>query len=100
VDYIQNGNTGVLVPYGDVVALREAIHGLITNREKARSMGERARAAAAAYTTERSNTMIWTVALRLAGEGPPAAAQASVSGNPAPGAEAEPYTEAKWEAAR
>jgi glycosyltransferase involved in cell wall biosynthesis len=62
-DYIQNGNTGVLVPYGDVVALREAIQGLMASREKARAMSECAMAAAASFTTQRSNIMIWAHAL-------------------------------------
>jgi glycosyltransferase involved in cell wall biosynthesis len=99
-DYVQNGVTGVLVPYGDVVALRQAIQGLMASRDKARTMSERARAAAAPFTTERTNTMIWTLALQRAGEYPPAAALASVSGNPAPHSDAETYTEAKWGAGR
>lgn len=88
-DYIKNGETGLLVPYGDVAALREAIQGFMVNREEARSIGERARVAAAAFTTERTNILIWNLSLQLAGEQPAAAAQASVSGNPAPESDVE-----------
>jgi glycosyltransferase involved in cell wall biosynthesis len=65
-DYIENGKTGVLVPYGDVAALQAAIRHLLTHPQDAREMGERARAAAGWFTTERCNVTIWNHALQLA----------------------------------
>jgi glycosyltransferase involved in cell wall biosynthesis len=67
-DYIENGKTGVLVPYGDVPALRAAIAHLLAHPEEARQIGERARCAAARFTTERCNVTIWNHALRLVDE--------------------------------
>jgi len=66
-DYIEDGKTGLLVPYGDVAALREAIRDLMTNREKARAMGARARKAAEPLTVQNTNTLIWQLALDLLG---------------------------------
>jgi glycosyltransferase involved in cell wall biosynthesis len=67
-DYIENGKTGVLVPYGDTTALQQAIRFLLEHPDEAHAMGERARLAAAPLTTERCNVTIWEHALRLAGE--------------------------------
>ena len=67
-DYIENGRTGVLVPYGDPLLLRAAIEYLMANPEHARAMGEQARSAAAWFTTERCNTTIWRHTLDLVDE--------------------------------
>jgi len=67
-DYIDPGRTGIVVPYGDPIALRDAINWLAGNREEARAMGERARLSAEPLTTERSNIAIWRHALQLAQE--------------------------------
>jgi glycosyltransferase involved in cell wall biosynthesis len=64
-DYIESGNTGLLVPYGDTAGLQQAIQSLLDRPEERRSMGERARLAALPLTTERCNTLIWEHALRL-----------------------------------
>jgi glycosyltransferase involved in cell wall biosynthesis len=67
-DYIENGRTGVLVPYGDASVLRAAIAHLLAHPEEARQMGDRARSAAAWFTTERCNVTIWNHALQLVDE--------------------------------
>jgi len=64
-DYIENGRSGVLVPYGDVRALREAVQYLMDHPEEAQAMGDRAKLAAAPLTTERCNTVIWNHTLSL-----------------------------------
>jgi hypothetical protein len=64
-DYIENRKTGLLVPYGDVRALQQAIRFLLEHPEERRAMGERARLAASPLTTERCNTLIWTHTLQL-----------------------------------
>jgi glycosyltransferase involved in cell wall biosynthesis len=66
VDYIENGRTGVLVPYGEAAALRSAIEHLLTHAEEARAMGRCAQAAASLMTTERCCNTIWNHALQLA----------------------------------
>ena len=73
-DYIENGKTGLLVPYGDARALREAVQYLMDHPEEAQAMGEQAQRATTPLTTERCNVTIWGHALRLAGEIRPAAA--------------------------
>jgi len=65
-DYIENGKTGLLVPYGDVAALREAISYLWEHLEEARAMGEQAQRAATPLTTQHCNELIWADAVRLA----------------------------------
>ena len=64
-DYIAQGKTGLLVPYGNVSALRAAISRLWQAPGEARAIGERAREAAAPLTTERCNSEIWKLAMRL-----------------------------------
>jgi glycosyltransferase involved in cell wall biosynthesis len=65
-DYIENGRSGVLVPYGDTTALQQAIRFLLDHPDEARTMGERARLAATPLTTQHCNELIWADALRLA----------------------------------
>lgn len=58
-DYIVDRETGVLVPYGDVEALREAIVCLAKDPEMVRAMGERARQSAMPLDTVICNIRIW-----------------------------------------
>ena len=67
-DYIENGRTGVLVPYGDPQALREKILFLLSHPAEARALGDNARRAAAPLTTEHCNALIWTHTLQLVSE--------------------------------
>lgn len=64
-DYIENGRTGILVPYGQPQKLKDAIEALLANPAEARAIGERARNTAAAFTTENCNAMIWKHAIAL-----------------------------------
>jgi glycosyltransferase involved in cell wall biosynthesis len=64
-DYIQNGKTGLLVPYGDPVALRDAIRELWDNPEEARALGDSGYDSAVQLTTERCNTEIWNLSFDL-----------------------------------
>lgn len=64
-DYIENGRTGLLVPYGDAGALRHAIEWLWSNPEEARSLGRRGCEVAVPLTTERCNLEIWSHAFDL-----------------------------------
>jgi glycosyltransferase involved in cell wall biosynthesis len=68
VDYIENGRTGVLVPYGEAAALGSAIEHLLAHPEEARAMGRCAKAAASLMTTERCCNTIWNHALQLVEE--------------------------------
>jgi glycosyltransferase involved in cell wall biosynthesis len=66
-DYIDHGVDGLLVPPGDVEALREAILALISNSARAREMGERARAkVVSGYSTEDHFKKIIALAAELA----------------------------------
>jgi glycosyltransferase involved in cell wall biosynthesis len=65
IDYIENGKTGILVPYGDVASLRKAIQFLMEHPEERKRMGERGRITALPLTTERFNTLVWEHALQL-----------------------------------
>lgn len=64
-DYIEHDKTGLLVPYGDVAALRRSLLELCENPAKARSLGQNARNMAAPLTTERCNTEMWHLGLSL-----------------------------------
>jgi glycosyltransferase involved in cell wall biosynthesis len=52
-DFITDGVDGLIVDYEDPAALRAAIRRILDDPEAARRMGERARARAAEFTTER-----------------------------------------------
>jgi len=73
VDVIQHGVNGLLVPVGDARALREAIVALWNDPDKARRMGENARAHVEKYHT----LEMFTAAVR-------SAAEALLDGIPAP----------------
>ena len=79
-DYIEHGKTGVLVPYGDVPALRQAIRYLLERPREAHAMGEQAQRVAAPLTTERCNVAMWQHALQLVGKMQPGAASAAGRG--------------------
>jgi glycosyltransferase involved in cell wall biosynthesis len=53
VDFITDGEDGLIVDYEDPQGLRKAIRWVLDHPEAARRMGERARARAAWFTTER-----------------------------------------------
>ena len=73
VDVIQDGVTGVYVPVGDPVALREAMLSLWNDPHRAHTMGARARA----YVEEHHTLDQFAVNVRTA-------AEASLEGRPAP----------------
>ena len=73
VDVIQDGVTGVYVPIGDPVALRQAMLSLWNEPERARDMGARARA----YVEQHHTLERFASNVR-------AAAEASLEGRPAP----------------
>jgi glycosyltransferase involved in cell wall biosynthesis len=73
VDVIQDGVTGVYVPVGDPVALREAMLSLWNEPQRARAMGARARA----YVEQHHTLEQFALNVR-------AAAEASLEGRPAP----------------
>ena len=52
-EYIEHGQTGFVVPAGDVEALRDALGSIIDDPGHARAIGERAKHVAAQYTAER-----------------------------------------------
>lgn len=52
-DWLEDGVTGIAVPPNDEAALANAIISLLTDRQMARTMGERARQRALAYSIER-----------------------------------------------
>jgi glycosyltransferase involved in cell wall biosynthesis len=64
-DYIESGKTGILVPYGDVDALRSSVRYLWEHPAEAQAMGHRAQAVASRLTVERSNLEMWKIALDL-----------------------------------
>jgi glycosyltransferase involved in cell wall biosynthesis len=67
-DYIENGKTGVLIPYDDAAALSDAIRRLLDDPVEADAIGQRARAVAQGLTTEKCNRAIWELTLHLASE--------------------------------
>lgn len=91
--YITHGSTGLLVPPGVPEAMREAIQLLISNAALRREIGERAQKIAQDWAVERIYDRICAIADDVAS---PAAALASVSGNPASATEAETRAEANW----
>jgi starch synthase len=52
-DLIEDGKEGLIVPAGDVEALRTAMESLLNNPERARAMGRAAHEKAKEYTWER-----------------------------------------------
>jgi glycosyltransferase involved in cell wall biosynthesis len=64
-DYIVDGETGILVPSGNVEALHKAIARLAQNPKLVRELGERAQRAAVPLTTESCNVAIWNHVVQL-----------------------------------
>lgn len=64
-DYITNGENGLLVPYGDAGALRDAILWLWTNTGLANRIGKKAQQSAESLTMQRTNEITWRYALSL-----------------------------------
>lgn len=61
-DFITDGVDGLIVEYGDTEGLRRAIRWVTEHPEEARQMGERARATAEPYTTQRTMEAIYQLA--------------------------------------
>jgi glycogen synthase len=65
-DVIEDGRDGLLVPFGDVRALRDAIHTLVEHPDAARAMGERGRAKVESrYTWDRIHARIAAIYQRV-----------------------------------
>ncbi len=62
-DFIEHGRDGLIVDYGDVEGLRQAIAWITANPEAARAMGERARVRAEPFTTQRTMETIYRLAV-------------------------------------
>jgi len=82
-DYIEDGVTGILVPPGDANRLRSALTLLIEDRTRAREMGQRAQAAAAAFTPEKFFEGVFALAEECLKQGRPA--REPGPSNPVPG---------------
>jgi glycosyltransferase involved in cell wall biosynthesis len=70
VDFITDGEDGLIVDYEDPEGLRRAIRWVLDHPEAAQRMGERARARAAAFTTERCMRTIYELVVPPAGDRP------------------------------
>jgi glycosyltransferase involved in cell wall biosynthesis len=66
VDFIADGENGLIVDYEDPQSLRCAIRWILDHPEAARRMGERARQRAARFTTERCMRTIYDLAVEAA----------------------------------
>lgn len=71
VDFITDGEDGLIVDYEDIQGLRTAIQWVLDHPEAARMMGERARKRAASFTTERCMRAVHDLVCSAAdGKGP------------------------------
>ncbi len=61
VDFIRDGDNGLIVDYEDVAGLRRAVAWVLDNPDAARRMGERARIDAARFTTHRTMESVYQV---------------------------------------
>jgi glycosyltransferase involved in cell wall biosynthesis len=61
VDFITDGEDGLIVDYGDVSGLRRAIRCVLEHPEAARRMGERASRRARWFTTERTMKTVYCI---------------------------------------
>jgi glycosyltransferase involved in cell wall biosynthesis len=74
VDLVRDGEDGLVVDYEDVEGLRRAVRWVLDNPIEARRMGERARARAAGFTTERCMRAVYDLVVGdAAGSREPAA---------------------------
>lgn len=71
VDFITDGEDGLIVDYEDVTGLRRAIRWVLDHPDAARRMGERGRERAAWFTTERCMRTIYDLVVDAAGARPP-----------------------------
>ncbi len=62
VDFITDGEDGLIVDYSDPQGLRRAIRWVLDHPDAARRMGERARERAAWFTTERTMRAVYAIA--------------------------------------
>jgi glycosyltransferase involved in cell wall biosynthesis len=69
VDFIRDGDNGLIVDYGDVSGLRRAIEWVLDYPEAARRMAERGQEEALQLTTERCMRTIHDLVLEAAGAG-------------------------------
>jgi glycosyltransferase involved in cell wall biosynthesis len=58
-DLIEDGDTGLIVEHGDVAGLRRAVRWVLDHPDEARRMGERGRAHAARFTTQRTMQAVY-----------------------------------------
>jgi glycosyltransferase involved in cell wall biosynthesis len=61
VDFIRDGDNGLIVDYADVAGLRRAIRWVLEHPDDARRMGERGRATAAEFSTQRTMETIYEI---------------------------------------
>jgi glycosyltransferase involved in cell wall biosynthesis len=88
VDFITDGEDGLIVDYEDPQGLRRAIRWVLDHPEAARRMGERAHSRAAWFTTERCMRTIYDLVLDAAGKGRPPSPTARPHSRPEPVADA------------
>jgi glycosyltransferase involved in cell wall biosynthesis len=62
VDFITDGEDGLVVDYGDTAGLRRAVEWVLEHPDAARRMGERARRRASWFTTERTMETVYRIA--------------------------------------
>jgi glycosyltransferase involved in cell wall biosynthesis len=61
VDFITDGDDGLIIDYGDVSALRRAIHWVLEHPQAAEQMGQRASRRASWFTTERTMETVYRI---------------------------------------
>jgi glycosyltransferase involved in cell wall biosynthesis len=69
VDFIRDGDNGLIVDYEDVAGLRRAVAWVLENPDAARRMGERGRLDAARFTTQRTMESVYQVVKAAAASG-------------------------------
>jgi glycosyltransferase involved in cell wall biosynthesis len=84
VDFITDGEDGLIVDYEDPQGLRRAIRWVLDHPEAARRMGERARHRAAWFTTERCMRTIYDLVLDAAGTRRPSSPTLHTPSSPEP----------------
>ncbi len=68
-DFIEDGEDGLVVDYGDVAGLRRAVAWLLEDPARAADLAERGRAKAAWFTTERTMRHVYELACGEAADG-------------------------------
>jgi hypothetical protein len=59
VDFLRDGDNGLIVDYQDAAGLRRAVEWVLRNPDGARRMGERGRLDAARFTTQRTMESVY-----------------------------------------